>query len=167
NHGAAARPVRRAGLPEPRRRRIASIRSRPGRHGSACERPARLGARRELLDNRDMVGAWLHFALVLPRPAALIDSGQFGMRSELAWIVRCSFWLAGAGLSALPSFAMTAAPPTQIQFTGFASAAGLAAGGFSATQLDANQVVLAPGALSGTWVSPRVKPHSSFTRLVA
>ena len=56
---------------------------------------------------------------------------------------------------------------TQIQFTGFASAAGLAAGGFSATQLDANQVVLAPGALSGTWVSPRVKPHSSFTRLVA
>ena len=111
-----------------------------------------------------MVGTRLHVALVLPRLAALIDSGQFDMRSQLAWIVRCVFCLAVAGLSALPSFAMTATPAASIQFTRFASAAGLVAGGFSATQLDADRVLLAPGAVSGTWISPRVQPQFAAIR---
>ena len=41
------------------------------------------------------------------------------------------------------------------------------AGDFSSTQLDGDQVVLATGALNGTWTSQVTQPESSFTRLVA
>jgi hypothetical protein len=66
------------------------------------------------------------------------------------------------------------AAPVPIQFTRFASSADFAPGTadfapgtFSATQLEGDRVVLAPGALSGTWTSPTVQPQSSFSRLVA
>jgi len=54
-----------------------------------------------------------------------------------------------------------------IQLTRFASAADFANGATSATLLDGDRLVLAPGAMSGTWTSPLVQPQASFTRLVA
>jgi Peptidase_C39 like family len=69
-----------------------------------------------------------------------------------------------AALSAAPA---AAAGPALIQFTRFASASAFGGGAFAATQLDGERLVLAPGALSGSWVSPSVQPVSGFGRLVA
>src|SRR5579864_2544911 len=54
-----------------------------------------------------------------------------------------------------------------IQLTRFNGASSFAGGIFSGTLANADQVVLAPGALSGTWQSTPVQPQASFTRLVA
>ncbi len=59
------------------------------------------------------------------------------------------------------------AAAAQIQFARFASSADFATGAWSATLLEGDLIVLAPGALSGTWTSPSVQPQASFTRLVA
>jgi hypothetical protein len=61
----------------------------------------------------------------------------------------------------------SATTPAAIQLTRFVSARTFSGGAFSATQLDGDRVVLAPGALSGTWQSPAVQPQVAFTRLVA
>ena len=54
--------------------------------------------------------------------------------------------------------------PAAIQYT----RASLADGTFDGTQLDeSGHVVLAPGALDGTWLGTAVQPQAAFTRLVA
>jgi len=75
--------------------------------------------------------------------------------------------LALLGLPAAAPLGVSAAEPAPIQFTRFASAATFSGGTFAATQLDGDHLVLAPGALSGTWLSSPVLPPASFTRLVA
>jgi hypothetical protein len=62
---------------------------------------------------------------------------------------------------------VSAASSAPIQFTRFASSATFEGGTFDSTQLDGSRVVLAAGALSGTWLSPTVQPQSSFIRLIA
>jgi hypothetical protein len=59
------------------------------------------------------------------------------------------------------------AAPAPIQFTRFSSPADFGSGALSATLVDGDRLVLAPGALSGSWTSPVVQPQASFTRLVA
>ncbi len=56
-----------------------------------------------------------------------------------------------------------ASSPPYVQFM----RAAFASGSFNAAELDGGSVVLAPGTLSGTWVSSAVQPESTFTRLVA
>src|SRR5579872_625090 len=62
---------------------------------------------------------------------------------------------------------VSATTPALIQFTRFSSAGTFSAGSFSSTQIAGDRIVLAPGALSGSWVAPPVQPQASFTRLVA
>jgi hypothetical protein len=54
-----------------------------------------------------------------------------------------------------------------IQFTRFASGGAFSMGTFDSTILDGGQLVLSPGAASGTWTSPVIDSASPFTRLVA
>jgi hypothetical protein len=54
-----------------------------------------------------------------------------------------------------------------MQFTRFSSPAAFESGVFDMTRLEGATLVLPPGALNGTWVSPGVHPQNSFTRLVA
>jgi hypothetical protein len=61
----------------------------------------------------------------------------------------------------------SAAAPAAIQFTRFASATDFSSGTFDGTRSDGDHVVLAPGALSGTWSTPSLVTRSSFSRLVA
>ena len=60
-----------------------------------------------------------------------------------------------------------AASPAAIQFTRFGSAAGFASGTLGGVVLDADRLVIASGATSGTWLSPLIEPGFAFTRLVA
>jgi hypothetical protein len=60
-----------------------------------------------------------------------------------------------------------AVSPASIQFSRFASSAAFAAGTSSATLPVGDRLVLAAGEVSGSWISPEVRPQSSFTRLVA
>jgi hypothetical protein len=62
---------------------------------------------------------------------------------------------------------VSAASPAAVQLTRFTSAADFGGGAFDGTTLDGESVVLAPGAASGTWSTPRLQPQASFTRLVA
>ena len=64
-----------------------------------------------------------------------------------------------------PVFA--ASPPPPIQFTRFASASAFSSGVLGDLALDADKLIIAPGAASGTWVSPPIEPGFPFTRLVA
>ena len=54
-----------------------------------------------------------------------------------------------------------------IQFTRFASADAFGAGALGGVMVDGGGLVLAQGEVSGTWVSPAVKPGFGFNRLVA
>ena len=73
--------------------------------------------------------------------------------------------VAGAAMSgpALPAGA-AAAP---IHLTRFDSAGAFAAGDTLGTTVDAPGVSLAPGDVTGTWVSPPIEPGFAFDRLVA
>src|SRR5229473_27822 len=70
------------------------------------------------------------------------------------------------GISVLPLETQASSPPP-IQFTRFASASAFARGTMAAVVLDADRLVIASGALSGTWLSPPIEPGFAFTRLVA
>jgi Peptidase_C39 like family len=89
------------------------------------------------------------------------------MAASLFRVATCLTLLALSAVGGLAPASVSAASPAPIQFTRFSSAADFAAGSFSATQLDSGRIVLAPGALTGAWVSPAVQPQSTFTRLVA
>jgi hypothetical protein len=54
-----------------------------------------------------------------------------------------------------------------MQFTRFASAAAFAGGTLSGVRIDGDRLSLAPGEVSGAWVSPGVQPAFAFRRLVA
>src|SRR5216683_1885237 len=60
-----------------------------------------------------------------------------------------------------------AAAPVPIQFSRFASATAFASGTMAGVLLDGDRLVIAPGAASGTWLSPPNDPGFAFTRLVA
>jgi hypothetical protein len=60
-----------------------------------------------------------------------------------------------------------AASPAPIQLTRFASAGAFAGGTLTGIVVDNNRLTLAPGEVSGTWVSPSIQPGFAFTRLVA
>jgi hypothetical protein len=75
------------------------------------------------------------------------------LRATLAFVVLAT--LAAPGVSA--------ASPAFIGFTRVVFADGT----FSATTFDGSAVALAPGALTGTWISQPVLTQASFTRLVA
>ncbi|MDQ6675255.1 MAG: C39 family peptidase [Chloroflexota bacterium] len=68
-------------------------------------------------------------------------------------------------LEATPGAA--AASPAAIQFTRFASAEAFGSGALSGTRVEGASLALAPGQVSGAWVSPTVTPGFGFTRLVA
>src|SRR5262249_17280856 len=61
----------------------------------------------------------------------------------------------------------SAAAPATIQLTRFSSASDFDGGMLAGTSLNGEHLVLASGATSGTWTSPRVDARASFTRLVA
>ncbi|MBV9603182.1 MAG: C39 family peptidase [Chloroflexi bacterium] len=84
----------------------------------------------------------------------------------LASIARLLVVLAVLLLISAPA-AADAAAPAAIQFTRFDSATDFGGGAFNSTLPDGDRIVLAPGALSGTWAAPSVQPRSSFSRLVA
>jgi hypothetical protein len=69
-------------------------------------------------------------------------------------------------MSMLPIETQAASPPP-VQFTRFAAAPAFASGTLAGVALDSDRLVLAPGAASGTWLSPPVDPGFPFTRLVA
>src|SRR5919204_1057954 len=69
-------------------------------------------------------------------------------------------WLGAAPVSADVTRA-------SVQFTRFASASAFTGGSSSGTQLDGERLALAPGEVSGTWLSPVVHADFGFTRLVA
>ena len=62
---------------------------------------------------------------------------------------------------------LLAALTAAIQLTRFTDASAFSSGIFNGATLNADQVVLTAGALSGTWISPPIQPQASFTRLVA
>ena len=68
--------------------------------------------------------------------------------------------LAVSSASAAPNVAAT-------QLTRFSDASAFAGGAFSGTAPSGDQVVLAPGAVSGTWQSSPIQSQATFTRLVA
>jgi hypothetical protein len=72
--------------------------------------------------------------------------------------------MALALLVALPA---AAASGPEIQFTRFGSASAFGAGTPSGVVADGDVLILAPGEVSGTWVSPSVQPGRRFSRLVA
>jgi Peptidase_C39 like family len=57
--------------------------------------------------------------------------------------------------------------PASILFTRFASGSAFASGTPTSLQIDADRLVLAPGEVSGAWVSPTVSPGFGFSRVVA
>jgi Peptidase_C39 like family len=82
-------------------------------------------------------------------------------RKKTIWPIVYTFLVA---LTAMPS---AAASLPGIQFTRFASADAFASGSLNSLTVDQGNLVVAPGELSGTWVSRAVKPGFTFTRLVA
>jgi peptidase C39-like protein len=70
----------------------------------------------------------------------------------------------GMTVSAPPA---AAASPAPIQFARFASASAFASGILGGVVLDSDRLTIAPGAASGTWLSPPIEPGFAFTRLVA
>src|SRR5260370_11830526 len=69
-------------------------------------------------------------------------------------------------ISVVPVETQAATPPP-IQFTRFASASAFTGGTMAAVVLDADRLVIASGASSGTWLSPPIEPGFAFPRLVA
>jgi hypothetical protein len=63
--------------------------------------------------------------------------------------------------------AAVAAAPAPIVFTRFASSDAFGSGAASGLTVERSRLVLAPGEVSGLWVSPPVTPGFGFTRLVA
>ena len=60
-----------------------------------------------------------------------------------------------------------ASVPASIQLTRFQTASAFGSGTVSGAALEADQLVLAPAALTGTWTSAPVRPGFGFTRLVS
>ncbi len=61
----------------------------------------------------------------------------------------------------------SASAPASIQLTRFQTASSFVNGLLSGAAVDGDDVVLAPGSLTGTWTSPPVLPGFGFTRLVS